>query len=140
MRVVIQLKKRNNNKSFNMSCISIKKSIIDNNILRKIFIIQDTLMYYFALESKGKIISNKHILTYYRFHNSVSNSLEDSKLRIIHKSGLFENLLSQLEMIGKIFKTKKVKKLIFNYIISLSLEIDILHKLGYSNINCNILK
>jgi len=92
-------------------------------------------MYYSALESKGKIISDKEILTYYRFHNSVSTSVGDSESRITHKSRLFRDSISQLEAMSKMFKNKKVNRLIFNYIISLRMEINILHKLGYSNIN-----
>lgn len=127
------LKKSNHSKEFNMSCISIKKNIIDNDDVRKIFILQDTLMYYFALDSKGKIISNKETLTYYRFHNSVSNAIGDLESRNAHKLILFKKYLSQLETMFKTFKSKRVKKLMFNYTISLKLEINILHKLAHIN-------
>jgi len=127
------LKKSNHSKEFNMSCISIKKNIIDNDDVRKIFILQDTLMYYFALDSKGKIISNKETLTYYRFHNSVSNAIGDLESRNAHKLILLKKYLSQIETMFKTFKSKRVKKLMFNYTISLKLEINILHKLGYIN-------
>jgi len=92
-------------------------------------------MYYSALESKGKIISDKEILTYYRFHNSASNYVGDSESKITHKSRLFRDYISQLEAMSKMFKNKTVNRIIFNYTISLRMEIDILHKLGYSNIN-----
>ena len=53
---------------FNMSSISIKKSIITINNVDKISALPDTLMYLFALESNKKIIRGKEKLTYYTFH------------------------------------------------------------------------
>jgi hypothetical protein len=43
-----------------------------------------------------------------------------------------------LELINATFKNKKVKSIIFNYIITLKLEINIFYKLGHSNINKKI--
>ena len=58
---------------FNVSCISIKKEIININNFAKIYSSADTFMYLSALESNKKIISNKSILSCYRVHNSLSN-------------------------------------------------------------------
>lgn len=59
---------------FNVSCISIKKEIININNFAKIYSSADTFMYLSALESNKKIISNKSILSCYRVHNSLSNA------------------------------------------------------------------
>ncbi|MEM3209452.1 MAG: glycosyltransferase [Thermoplasmata archaeon] len=65
---------------FNMSCISIRKNIINKNV-SKVTIMQDVFMYLSAI-GNGKIIKAKKVLTYYRIHDSnisiSSNSREET--------------------------------------------------------------
>ena len=63
-----------NDLAFNMSSISIKKSIVKIHNADKINAVPDPLMYLYALESDKKIIKGKEKLTYYMFHNSTSNT------------------------------------------------------------------
>ena len=58
---------------FNMSSISIKKSIVKIKNNDKTNILPDTSMYLYALESNKKIINGKEKLTYYMFHKSASH-------------------------------------------------------------------
>lgn len=70
-----------NNIDFNMSCISIKKTIVNFKELENIYTAPDTLMYLFALQSSGKIINSNYKLTYYRVHQgNTSNNLEWYKI------------------------------------------------------------
>ncbi|MEM3812087.1 MAG: glycosyltransferase [Candidatus Aenigmatarchaeota archaeon] len=65
---------------FNMSCISIRKDIINKNF-SKITIMPDTFLYLSAI-GNGKIIKTKKVLTYYRIHDnnlSIPNSREEWK-------------------------------------------------------------
>ncbi len=82
---------------FNMSCISIKKSIVKIPNLDKIRIALDTLMYLFALESNKKIKKGKEALTYYMFHESTSiivteNYEEFKKLRITSSNSYIDGI------------------------------------------------
>lgn len=136
----IYLSKTNHSISFNISCISIKRNIINLEALKNLYIIQDSFMYCSALESHGMIIRGKQILTYYRFHNSTSNYKEKNDSKIIHKNELFVNYLLNFENLYKVFKNDRVKIYILNYIITLKIEMNILHKLGYAKINYKIKK
>ena len=93
---------------FNMSSISIKKSIVKIYNADKINTSQDTLMYLYALESGKNIIKGKEKLTYYMFHNSISNILstnfEEYKKFIITKSDLN---LNKYILFRNIFQSRK---------------------------------
>jgi len=134
----ISINHENHSISFNLSCISIKKEIININSVKNISIIQDTFMYICALESNGKIIAGKEALTYYRFHNSASNYLGNDNFKLIHKTDLFKMYLLSLCDIYNKFQNPKVKIYLFNYIITLKLELNILYKLGFSKSNFRI--
>ena len=69
----INITRINTSPDFNMSSISIKKSIIKINNANKSILSWDTFMYLFALESNTKILNGKEKLTFYMFHNSLSN-------------------------------------------------------------------
>ena len=93
---------------FNMSSISIKKSIVKINKADKITITPDTLMYLCALESGKKIINGKEKLTYYRFHNStsniVSNNFEEYRKFIITRADLY---LNNFILFNNLFHSKR---------------------------------
>ena len=104
----INVNSMNTYPDFNMSSISIKKSIVKINKADKINISQDTLMYLYALESNKKIINGKEKLTYYMFHNSasniVSNNFEEYKKIIISNSDL---ILDSYILFNNFFHSKK---------------------------------
>ena len=58
--------------SFNMSSISVRKSILSLDNVKKINYNPDHFMYLSALESGQKIVKEKEKLTYYMIHNSAS--------------------------------------------------------------------
>lgn len=93
---------------FNMSCISIKKSIVKINHADKIKTSPDILMYLYALESNKQIIRGEEYLTYYMFHNSVSNigtkNFEDYKKFITTH---LNSLLDSCRLFKNSFQSKK---------------------------------
>ena len=93
---------------FNMSSITIKKSIVKINKPEKINIVQDVFMYLCALDSNKKIIIGKEKLTYYMLHNStsniVSNSYEEYRKFLIAQSDLN---LNQYILFKNFFHSKK---------------------------------
>lgn len=60
---------------FNLSSISVRKSVLINNINKFKYLTADTdhFIFYIANSSRGKIMSIKEKLTLYRIHNSTSN-------------------------------------------------------------------
>jgi glycosyltransferase involved in cell wall biosynthesis len=119
--------------SFNMSCISIRKNVINIDNLNQVFILPDSFMLYSALDAGGQIISGHEILSYYRLHNSISNSNGDMHSRIAFKNELFQNFISQLEIFYIYFKSRSAKKYILNYMITLKLTVNVFNKSGYSH-------
>ena len=138
----INVNKVNIDPDFNMSSISIKKSIVKINNADKINMLQDTLMYLYALESNEKIINGREKLTYYMVHNSASNIVatnfeeyRERALTIIEETlksyiileGLF-NLPKSINFInaritgfkinGYMFGLKEKPKNLINYILN----------------------
>ncbi len=127
---------------FNISSISIKKSIAKIHNADKINGATDMLMYLYALESDKKIMKGKEKLTYYMFHNSTSNvvstNFEEYRKFIIAKSDLnlnryifFRNLFHSKKAINYlnsrttdaqiykyIFGSNKFPSKLINYIIN----------------------
>jgi len=93
---------------FNMSSISIKKSIVKINKTDKINGTSDVLMYLYVLESNKKIIKGKEKLTYYMFHNSTSNiasnNFEEYRKFLINQADL--NLNSYI-LFNNLFHSRK---------------------------------
>lgn len=126
------LNKSGNALSFNLSCISIKKNIVNLQNIKNIYILQDSFMLYSAFESNGLIISGKQLLSYYRLHNSASNFNGSNVTKIQFKNKLNQTFISQLEVFENYFKSRKAKKYIINYMVTLKLNNNIFYKLGYS--------
>ena len=105
---------------FNMSSISIKKSIIQIdtadkiNTIQKINTLPDTLMYLYALESNKKIVIGKEKYTYYMAHNSatiiLTNNFEEYKKSINTSSELSFNTVL---LFNNLFHFKKTKTINF---------------------------
>ncbi|MEM3265626.1 MAG: glycosyltransferase [Thermoplasmata archaeon] len=101
---------------FNMSCISIRKDIINKNF-SKVTIMSDVFMYLSAI-GNGKIIKAKKVLTYYRIHDnnlSIPKSREDLIKNIEHR-------LIECKQFNNFFG-RKAQRLIASLITSLSLEL-----------------
>ncbi|WMT53758.1 glycosyltransferase family 2 protein [Ferroplasma acidiphilum] len=104
----ININNMNTSIDFNISCISIKKSIVKFSKECKNIMSQDTLIYLYALESNKKIIKGKETLTYYMFHDSVShivaNNLEEYRKHVLTTSDLF---LNNYTLFNNLFHSKK---------------------------------
>lgn len=119
--------------SFNMSCISIKKEIVNSSNLAHLLTLQDSFMLYSAFDNGGLVISGNQILSYYRLHNSTSHIDGAIDSKIDFKNNLFQDFISQLEIFYMNFKSRKSKKYILNYMITMKLNVNIYTKLGHSN-------
>ncbi len=93
---------------YNLSSISVKKSVIKIDKLIEINNSVDTFIYLCALESNKKIISGKEKLTYYMFHNSISHvvtkNFEEYKKYHINSMNV---TLNSLMVFKKMFISKK---------------------------------
>ncbi len=115
--------------TFNMSCISISKNIIEIDKLKNIKTITDLFMYLSALDYGGEIKIDKAKLTYYRFHNSVSNIIIKNFKEYENKAILFRyNCINDLTAFKSMFKSNKSLKCIDLYIIDNKVELLLLGK------------
>ncbi len=89
---------------FNISCISIRKNIINQDIYTVNNSI-DTFMYYSALESGKKIIISDKKLTFYRIHNN-NMSIRLDKDKMINYN---INVIKQYLIFYQIFDNRKIK-------------------------------
>ena len=102
------IKFKNNSYDFNISCINIKKYIINIDNIKDISACQDTFMYLCALESNKKIIKNKMNLIYYMAHESASNTIRDNMHEFNDEQLKFINIvLYNLDLFNNLFKSKK---------------------------------
>jgi len=115
---------------FNLSSISIKKSIVKIHNADQINGAPDSLMYLCALESDKKIIEGKEKLTYYMYHNSASvtacKNIEEYRKFVIRRSDLD---LSYFMHFNNLFHSKKA----INYINSQITECQISNYIFGSN-------
>ncbi len=117
---------RNGDIDFNMSCISVRKEIINKNIEKVNFFLADTFIYFMALERGGKIINSELKLTFYRVHANNQSIFKDLNSRMKLKCSVIEEYTKFLN----IFENPKVKKLIKVRMTDINIWI-ILHG-GYS--------
>ncbi len=88
---------------FNMSCISIRKHAINNNIA-KVSELTDTFMYFSALEA-GKLAASEKVLTFYRHHNknaSITHNHQD-RMRFVKRE------IEEYRKFYNFFNTRRVK-------------------------------
>lgn len=97
---------------FNMSCISVRRDILELDKLRKIGY-SELLLYCEALSFKGKIIKDKFIGTFYRFHSSSSNSIEPSfeKSKLIWEERK-KSHLGELKALKDFFNDRRIFNLL----------------------------
>ncbi|SMD30787.1 glycosyltransferase family 2 protein [Picrophilus oshimae] len=118
-----------NSPDFNLSSISIKKDIINIDYLSRVTALYDTFFYYISLDSAGEIKLTRKFLTYYRFHESTSNTLSEGIERWKNKMAIYMKYLNSLESMYSFLKSKKSRVLARDYIISLKIELNMLHDL-----------
>ena len=123
---------------FNLSSISIKKDIINMEYLSKVRALYDTFFYYISLDSGGEIELSREFLTYYRFHESTSNTNLRGIDRWKIKMETYLRYLNSLETMYKFLKTKKSRMLARDYIISLKIELNMLSGLLNSGIKYDL--
>ena len=87
---------KNNSPDFNMSCISIRKDIIESEKIIGIIDAIDTFMYLSALESGKLILADRKKLSIYMVHNSASNNFSTS---------IRDFNAARLEYINKVIET-----------------------------------
>lgn len=112
----------NKSKDFNMSCISIRKDIINIDGLQRINTIQDTFMFLSATESLKAMVSDNLQLTYFRLHQSTTpyfqGNFDDFKLKHdIWSSQTLENL----NLFKHIFTSKQGSRYINAYLTDLQI-------------------
>ncbi len=107
---------------FNMSSISVRKSILNLDTLKKININPDDFMYLSALDSGKNIITDNKKLTYYMRHNSISQI----ETKNIDKFIEISNKYSQMTMDSfKLFDALFISKDAKNYIKQRITEVEI---------------
>lgn len=111
-----KLKKiHSNNIDFNLSCISIRSFIIDENILKKVWTAPDTLMYLFGLTSNKRLINSNIKLNFYRIHNeNTSNNLK-----------WYKEYKKQLNNFYLIFNNPKERNFLKDHILASTITIDL---------------
>lgn len=122
-----------NGLDFNLSSISIRKSILSLNSLDNLSSLPDSFMLYSAFENGGIIISGDSVLSYYRWHNSTTNLVGDNDSKDKFKFKLSQKFISQLEIFYSNFKSVKTRKYILNYMMALKVNVNIFTKLHCSN-------
>lgn len=96
---------------FNMSCIAIKKEIINVDEIFGITDSIDTFMYLSAVESGKFLIINRKKLTFYMVHSSASNIfLRDFKDFNAARITYINNVIKTLDIFLNFFKSSKAKK------------------------------
>ena len=109
--------------TFNLSSISLRKSILKLNNLEKISSNTDHFMYLSALESGKNIISGKDNLTYYMFHNSVSHiDTIDINEFIQNRNPDLEEDVKPFIMFGEMFVSVKAKNYIKQKITNIEID------------------
>ena len=97
-----------NNPDFNMSSISVKKKILNTDMLEKIKHSLDTFMYLSAIESKGGIVIDDMKLTHYRMHESITHSFSSVEEYINFNKKSLERVNTSYNAMYDLFKNKKI--------------------------------
>ena len=106
---------QNNSIDFNISCISIRKDIINKNLLKEIWTAPDTLIYLFSLRSNRKIVNSNIRLNFYRIHEeNISNNLK-----------WFKEYREQLKNFYSVFTNKKERHLLKYHILMVNIVINL---------------
>lgn len=122
----------NKSPDFNISCISIKKDVINNSI-KKINSGTDLFVYYNSIDSNKKITIDNKILTYYRFHNSSSHSSGNFIDASSARMKLYERSINDLNYLYKNLKNLNAKNILLDEIISYKIELNILYSINNRN-------
>ena len=109
--------------TFNLSSISIEKSILNLNFLKKISSNTDHFMYLSALESDKNIVAGKEKLTSYMFHNSVSH-IDTANINefIQNRNPDLEEDVKPFIMFGEMFVSVKAKNYMKQKITNIEID------------------
>ena len=104
-------KYNNNSPDFNMSCISIRKEIVDADKIIGITDSIDTFMYLSAVESRKLLMADRRKLTFYMVHSSASNIfLRDFKDFNAARITYINNVIETLELFVNFFDKDKARR------------------------------
>lgn len=99
--------------AFNISSISVRKSILNLDNVKKIHYHQDVFMYLSSLESHKKVIIGKEKLTSYMLHNSISHiETDDVKEFTKRRNENSEFEKKEFVLFNNMFVSKDVKNCI----------------------------
>ena len=108
---------------FNLSSISVKKSILNLNNLKRINFNTDHFMYLLALESDNVIMNSKKKLTYYMFHTSASHiDTNDINLFIKYRNVNLEQDTKSFIMFSEMFISRKAKSYIKQKLTNIEID------------------
>lgn len=103
---------------FNLSCISIRKKIININLLAELNdnIVVDSFFYYTNIEYGGKFSISNEILNCYRVHNSISNSSMFGSFQNFRNNSISisKEVCNEIDKLLKLFKSRKVREFLKN--------------------------
>lgn len=107
---------------FNMSCISIRRTLLDPYLddLRTLIAGQDSFIYCCGLCSKNKIKNRRVRLTYYREHKNKTSDISNDKKWLIMD-------LEALDYMENIFKCAKAKKYLNTLRYSVAIKLDLFY-------------
>jgi len=108
------------NPAFNMSSISVRKSVIDLDNLRKVRTDQDVYMLISAVESGGKIKVGKKVETYYRVNNESTQTsrFENLDEYLKNKPNLLRPNYEQLLEFNDFFISRKSLRTLRKYLLA----------------------
>ena len=108
---------------FNMSSISVKKSILNLNNLKKVNFNMDHFIYLLALESDNVIMNGKEKLTYYMFHTSASHiDTNDINLFIKYRRMNLEQDINSFKMFSEMFISRRAKSYIRQKLTNMEID------------------
>ncbi|BAB60018.1 hypothetical protein [Thermoplasma volcanium GSS1] len=124
-----KLGRTNRGLSFNSSSISIRKSVVMHEFLENSKVSVDNMMFYFALESSGKIINGKKVLTLYRYHTSSSHTFAPYRVRLEQTISSYSIDVIHFTELYNYFSKKGTRRAIFNHIMEVSIIANIASRL-----------
>ena len=106
------------NPDFNISSITIRKEIINDDVLISTWTAPDTLLYILSLDSNKKIIDSNTKLNFYRIHiKNISSNLQ-----------WYNEYIEQIKKFYILFKNKKVRRLLKFHMLSVNIIVDLREK------------
>lgn len=115
--------------SFNLSSITIKRTMLNIEGLKAMSSAVDTYIYFNAIDSGGILKIDNTILTYYRYHNNLGYCTKDFTTYLEHKLVSLNGNIEDYRLIVTYLKTDRALKIIYNNIITIKINASIICKL-----------